>query len=422
VLGLRDLPVLEAMAGAAYRWLWGEALASNAGRFAVLLVAGWLALQLTHSPLGPGAVSCLVFAPALLIGPLAGVLADRIDRRRLIQAGAAIGAAACFFAAAAGRAHPLSFAVVLILAAAAGVAQTLEQPARMSLVPALVARPQLLNAFSLMRVPSQGAEFVGPALATGLLTADGPGAALWLCGLFYVLAVVQTGRIALPPNGRPRGAWARSDGGVWAGIREGLAYIRAERMVGILILFVGCHCAFTMAFMGVLPSFADTVLGGGMATYGLLMTAVGLGAVAGPVTLAAWARRANERRVLVATGWLSGVTLVMLGAAHTLVTATAAALAAGASQALFMVVIYSQTQALAAEGLRGRVAGLTFFFTSGVMGLFNLAMSAVAARVGPQNVLIGCGLAFVVVTAAVLVRVPELRWSISPALEEGAVP
>ena len=144
------------MAGAPYLWLWNATLASNSGRYAAMLVASWLAFQLTHSPVGPGLVSFLAFSPALIVGPVAGVLADRVDRRRLIWLGAAIGAGTTILAAVAGAARGFDMTLVLLLAASCGIGMAFEQPARVSLIPMIVRPAQRLNAFSLMRIPVQG--------------------------------------------------------------------------------------------------------------------------------------------------------------------------------------------------------------------------------------------------------------------------
>jgi MFS family permease len=167
-----------------------------------------------------------------------------------------------------------------------------------------------------------------------------------------------------------------------------------------------------MAFMGLLPSFGSEMSrqGGGEA-YGLLMTAVGLGSAAGPLALAAFAHRANERRLLVAVALLSGVALAALGGAGTLGVAAALAVTVGASQALFMVLLYKQTQGMSAASMRGRVASFTFFFTAGVMGIFNLGFGALATVVPPGAVMEAMGLAFVASSLALVQRVPTLRWT-----------
>lgn len=229
---------LAAMRSSAYRWLWSTTLAGNSGRFAVMMVAGWLAFRLTHSPIGPGLTSFLAFAPALFVGPLAGALADRMDRRHLIRSGAIVGAAACFAAAGLAVAGRLGLPVVLMVALAAGVAVSLEQPARTALVSWVTSPQDRLNAFSLLRVPIQGSEMVGPAVATAVLARAGAAPALAVCGLFYVLAAVQAFRIEIPrgaPRSEPR------SGGLLEDVREGLAYVRQDRVLGHLLLWVGLH-------------------------------------------------------------------------------------------------------------------------------------------------------------------------------------
>ena len=405
--------VFGAMAGAPYLWLWNATLASNSGRYAAMLVAGWLAFQLTHSPVGPGLVSFLAFSPALIVGPVAGVLADRVDRRRLIWLGAAIGAGTTILAAVAGAARGFDMTLVLLLAASCGIGMAFEQPARVSLIPMIVRPAQRLNAFSLMRIPVQGAQFAGPALTTGVLIRYGPVAALGVCTVMYALTAAFIARVEVAVPARPE-----TREGITDEIRTAIAYVTRERMLGILTLFVGAHCALTMAFMGVLPSLATTVLHGGDATFGALMTAVGLGAVVGPLFLAWCAHRANERRYLVATAFLSGITLMALGVSRTFVVAVAMAVAAGATQALFMILIDNRSQTISADAMRGRVAAFVYFFTGGVMGIFNLLLSVMADRVGSEVTLVVCGLAFVAATCGLLVRVPQLRWTPPVPLEE----
>jgi MFS family permease len=401
------------MADAPYLWLWNATLASNSGRYAVMLVASWLAFQLTRSPVGPGLVSFLAFSPALVVGPVAGVLADRVDRRRLIWLGAAIGAGATIVAAVAGAARGFDMKLVLLLAASCGVGMALEQPARVSLVPVIVRPAQRLNAFSLMRIPVQGAQFAGPVLTTGVLVRYGPVAALGVCTIMYALTGVLIARVEVPVLARPE-----TREGVVDEIRTAIAYVSRERMLGILTLFVGAHCALTMAFMGVLPSLATMVLHGNDATFGTLMSAVGLGAVVGPLFLAWRAQRVNERRYLVATALLSGITLVALGLSRTLAVAGALATAAGATQALFMILIDNRSQTMSVDAMRGRVAAFVYFFTGGVMGIFNLLLSAMADWVGSEVTLAICGLAFVAATCGLLIRVPQLRWTPPVPLEE----
>lgn len=173
-----------------------------------------------------------------------------------------------------------------------------------------------------------------------------------------------------------------------------------------------------MAFMGLLPSFGSALSPqGSMGTmgsmaYGLLMTAVGLGSILAPLALAGLARHANERRLLVGSALLSGLTLMLLGAMRSLPAAAVVAVGAGASQAVFMVVLYKESQSLTVEAMRGRVASFTFFFTAGVMGIFNLLFGLAATVVPAGTVMEASGLLFVLATVILLRRVPSLRWTL----------
>ena len=228
-----------AMRSVPYRWLWTTTLASTSGRWAVLMIAGWLAYRITGSAAGSALASLLAFAPALFVGPVSGALADRLDRRRLIQAGAAVSAAMCLAAAVLAAANRLPFPLVLLIALATGLGVTLEQPARISLVSRVSEPEDRLNAFALLRIPMQGAEMVGPALATAVLAAMGPAAALLLCAVFYGLAVLQAPRMVVA--GRPAAAAQPASLGVVDSLREGLAYVRRERQLGALLVWIGLH-------------------------------------------------------------------------------------------------------------------------------------------------------------------------------------
>jgi MFS family permease len=326
--------------------------------------------------------------------------------------GAVTGGGASVLAAVAGAARGFDMALVLLLAASCGIGMALEQPARVALIPLVTQPAQRLNAFSLIRISVQGAQFAGPAITTGVLVRYGPVAALGVCTLLYALAMALVARIeAAVPTGPATGESIVDE------IRAAVAYVARQRMLGILTLFVGIHCALTMAFMGVLPTLATTVLHGDDATFGTLMTAVGLGAVIGPLFLAWRADRTNERKSLVTTAFLSGISLMGLGAVSTLGAAVAMAAAAGASQAQFMVLIDNRSQSISVDAMRGRVAAFMYFFTGGVMGIFNLLLSAMADRIGSEATLVICGLAFVGATGALLLRVPQLRWTPPVELE-----
>ena len=445
---LPNWTTLRAFGTSDYRWLWGENFAISSARFSIILISGWVSYSFTNSVIGSSVVAFLGFAPPLLFGPFIGMLADKLDKRLLIKVGAGLGAAVSLLAFAASMLGKFDLALSLALALTAGVSFTLEAPSRTSLIPTIIGENGgLLNAYSWIRVAAQGSEFVGPAITTLLLVTYGATFALLIPLLMYGLSLFQTFMI------KTRSEMASNKKGVpntlksitEEPIREttsiatsdihtvntetvgtqtksselfkGFAYIRSEKTISVLILLVGLHCSLTMAYTGLLPSFSVSSLKGGDSVYGILLTAVGLGAIVWSVGLARYAHRVNENQILVITAVLSGATLSLLALTSSPVFAYITAFFVGGSQAMFMTLIQSSTQSLSKAEMRGRVAGLSFFFTAGVMGFSGLAQGFLALEIGTQLVMIVTGLVFVAIVVAMVQRLRNLKIRYSETLE-----
>ncbi len=420
-----------------YRWLWGENFAISSARYSIILISGWLSYSFTSSVLGSSVVAFLGFAPPLLFGPLIGMLADKWDKRLLIKFGGAIGAAVSLVALSASVLGRFNLSLSLALALAAGVSFTLEAPSRTSLIPAIIGEDRdLLNAYSWIRVASQGSEFIGPAITTVLLVTYGATLALLIPVLLYCLSLFQTfmiktkselasdrGSIHMSNKGKREGAIDETDPLTKSGnvnaivvgshkkrsdLIDGFTYIRGEKSISILILLVGLHCSLTMAYTGLLPSFSVSSLKGGGSVYGILLTAVGVGAIVWSIGLARYAHSVNKNQILVVTAILSGVTLSLLALTSSPILAYITAFSVGGSQAMFMSLFHSSTQSLSRVEMRGRVAGLSFFFTAGIMGFSGLAQGFLALAIGTQLVMILTGLVFVAAVAAMYRSLPDL--------------
>ncbi len=408
-----------------FRWVWGAALTGNSGRFGVILVAGWEAFRLGHgSALWPSLVSFLLLVPSMLFGLLAGGIADRVNRARQAASGQLVNALACGAVAALTVAGHLDLLAVLLASAVVGVGNSVQGPAWQALVPRLVGPERLLNASLMVRIAQQGAEMTGPALATATLAAAGPGAAFAVCAGLYVVGTLMFWRVGRVVTEGPR---APLTGGVWAPVADGLRYARAQAPLGTLLIWVGLHCSLTMASIGILPVVAVANLGGGAGAYGVLLTAFGLGSVLGPLGMMWLGRRVEPVTLLVATGVLSGAPLVSLGLVPNMVVAAVSSALAGAAQAVFMAGIYSLTQGVATDAMRGRVASIQLSLTTGAMGLTSLGWGALAGVMAPGLVLAAPGIAFVLacvpfarrrqwIRAAVRSRPAVRRPALEPAL------
>jgi predicted MFS family arabinose efflux permease len=379
-----------------YRRLWFCVVVANSGRWILALGAGWLLFNLTHSSLWVGASFFTIQGPALLISPLAGVWADRYDRRLLLALALALAAFATGMLALLTLLGLATLGPVLACTLLCGVAFSVQGTAWGSLLPGVVPRDTLPNAVALQGTARQGAEFLGPALASPLLVTAGPSAVFACAACCYGGAVLLALRIAVR-----RAPHLRSRERPFAPLRDGLRYALAVPLLGSVVLLVAFHCSLTMTYQGMLPQFAGNLLAGDGKVYGALMTAVGIGAIAGTLTLAAVANRRYGSGYII-SALASGAALLALGRSGNVATALVAASAVGASQAVFMAISLTFLQQLAADAYLGRVTGLYNFLASGTMAFLSLGLGTLAGRIVPAVLMTITGGGFVLVVLAML--------------------
>jgi len=178
-------------------------------------------------------------------------------------------------------------------------------------------------------------------------------------------------------------------------------------------LWVGLHCSLTMASIGVLPAVATANLKGNAAAYGLLLASFGFGSVLGPLFMMRWGRRVPVVPLLIGSGLASGLPLISLGLVHQFGVDLVSSAAAGAAQAVFMAAIYSASQSVSENSMRGRVASVQLSLTTGAMGLASIGWGALVALVAPGIVLALPGAVFVMACVPFALR----RHRIAAAVE-----
>lgn len=389
-----------------YRTLWFNIGLAGVGRWTLTMAIGWLMLLLTHSGFWTGAGMFAMQGPALIGAPLAGYIADISDRRLMLTVSQVITAIALLALAAIVGLKVVTPLSALALALLIGLAFSVQMTGWNALLPSLVQRDRIFNAVALQSTAQRGAEFIGPALGSLIMMRWGLPWVFVLCGVAYAAAAFQP--LALPPNGshltRQHGAAARA-------LPRERRWLGAEnRAVLFLLLLVVClHCSITMAYMGVLPIFAQMALHGDGNTYGALLSAIGLGSLAATL-LGGGLRDARWQGALYGISTiLSGVTLAILGSTHAVAAAFGAALVMGASQALFMTLSLSFIQERVQDAARGRVSSVYTFISAGVMSVANWGYGAMAAIFAPGLLLVAGGALFSVLGAGLLGLAPELR-------------
>ncbi|MDF3017362.1 MAG: hypothetical protein K0R44_2587, partial [Thermomicrobiales bacterium] len=284
----RSLPGgLRAFTHRDYRVFWFTQLVSLTGTWVQSLAQSWLVLTLTNSPAALGLIGVCQFGPTLILGLPAGVLVDRLPKRRLllitqVAAAAIIGVLALLVIT--GR---VQLWQIYVAAIALGVVSAVDMPARQAFVVDLVGSDDLMNAIALNSALFNTTRVAGPALAGLLLAAYGPEICFALNAVSYLPVIVGLGM--MQTIGRPgRGGEEGSPG---ERLREGLAYVRGSPAVLMPIMLAGVMAIFGMNFGVWAPLLARDALHIGASGFGLLMSSLGVGSLIGALTLAFTGRR-----------------------------------------------------------------------------------------------------------------------------------
>jgi predicted MFS family arabinose efflux permease len=369
--GLRALNHLE------YRRFFLAQFAALTGGWMQTVAQSWLVLQLTNSPLKLGLLGTMQFAPILLLSLVSGVVADRVSRRRLLIATQTTMALQTLALTALVWTGAVEYWHVGAMALVAGLAQTLDQPARQSFVAEMVGKDDMINAVALNSASFNAARIVGPAVAGVLIARFGIAPAFLInsVGFAIVVAVLSSLRVREGPG-------RRRDTTVLEEIREGLAYaLRTPtiRLVLLLILVVS-YCVFN--FTVYVPLLAKTVLRLGPEGFGLLMAALGVGAVSGALTVGTIGSRQPRARDMFAAAAVACCGLVVMSAVRQVWLAALVLFAIGFSGIIMVAGGNTAMQLSAPDELRGRVMSLFTLVWGGIFPVSAFMVGAISERWG----------------------------------------
>jgi MFS family permease len=312
---------------------------------------GWLVLQLTGSGTAVGLVTAFQFVPVLLFGPLGGVLVDRLDTRRLLVTTSALFGLLAALLGVLTVTDTVQLWMVFLIAAGFGLVTVVDNPARQTFVLQLVGPSNLSNAITLNSVNINLARIVGPAIAAVLIGTVGIGpcfVANAVSYLFVIAALLLINRSEL----YPKQLAARAKGQV----REGLRYVRSQPGLRTPLVMMALIGTLAYEFQVILPIMAKYTFGGTAATYGVMIGAMGVGAVLGGLATASRGRQGLGP--LVRMSAVFGVLILAVAVSPTLPVAVAMLVAVGAASIMFLAGANTTLQLASDPALRGRVMAL----------------------------------------------------------------
>jgi MFS family permease len=364
---------------------------------------GWLVLDLTNSPFAVGLNQALRSLGVLLFTLYAGVVVDRVDKRRLIVWTQALQMAEALALAVLVWRHRVTPWQVMVLALLFGVVNAFDIPGRQAFLVELVGKDDLMNGIALNSSMFNAARIVGPALAGVVIGAAGVGMCFFLNGVSYVAVIGGLLAMRLPRFVRPPGG-----GSAWQGFREAVAFIRSDRRVLALVLLVAAFSVFGFPFLVLMPVVARDVLHTGARGYGALMASVGVGAMLGALALALAGRRVAMGAALLEGGAAFGALLVAFAAARVFALALGLLALAGCAMIVTTALANTMLQTLVPDALRGRVMAFYAFVFVGMAPFGAFQAGLVAEHTGAPLAIVLGGVGCLG-AAALAARVPGLR-------------
>jgi MFS family permease len=392
-----------------FRLFWIGQGVSVMGTWMQTMAQGWLVYRLTSSPLMLGLLTAARFGPALFAAPIAGVLTDRYERRRVVLATQAASLVHATLLAALTLSGVVQVWHVLAIAFLQGVVDTLDMPARQTLQVELVGIEDLQSAVSLNSSVFNVGRMTGPALAGVIVAAAGEGYCFAFNALSYLAVLLALSRI------RPTTVPPASRRSVRDELLEGVRYAWRQREVRTILIGIAITSGIGLSYSTLLPVFARDVLAAGPRGYGLLLGGAGVGAVVGAMAVAV--RRGPRGATLIVglgQGCL-GLGLIALGLTRNLWVATAWMTALGLAVSVQLSTTNGFLQVTAPAALRGRVVSLYTWLFAGLSPVGGLGAGWVAEYLGAPWTAVAAGVLCLLAALVMLLAAP--RWSRSAAID-----
>lgn len=363
-------------------------LISQIGTFLTQVALTLLVLHLTDSGIAIGLLVACQFGPMLVIGPYAGVVADRSDKRVLLLVTQTLQMCQSFALAALAFMDHAPLVAFYVTALAGGMLLAFDNPARRSFVTEMVPPEQMQNAVTLNTALMTSSRIFGPALAGVLVVTAGYGWAFAIDGVTYLavlagLWMMRTSEL----HSAPRSVRGRGQ------VREGMRYVRTVPDLFVPMVMVAIVGTLTFNFSVTLPLFVTRDLHGNNGTYTIVYSVLSLGAF-GAALFAAQRKTVSVRHIVIAALGF-GASMLLFSAVPNLLFAFPVALVVGFASVSFMTTATAIVQVRADPTMRGRVMALQAMVLIGSTPLGGPLLGWVCETLGTRaGLLLGAGAAF----------------------------
>lgn len=386
-----------------YRLYWIGTLVSNIGEWMDNVAFNWLMWDLTGSGAYLGLLAFFRAFPILVFTLFGGALADRMERRRLLQVTQAVAMGLAIILGILVITGRVEVWHVFAVAVGRGMVMSINMPTRQAMLSDIVDKEHLMNAIALNSATMNLTRIVGGSIGGILITIIGTGGVFLVNGASFIVLIVSLAMMTIPPLAAsgPKRSLVRSIG-------DGLSYIKGSEILRSLIILALVPMIFGMPYMTLLPIFADDVLGTGNEGYGILVSFTGIGAMTGALTIAALAHMQNRGRTMLLVMMMFGVMLLCFSQSQTPWISYALLLGVGAGQTTYMALNNTLLQTLSSDEMRGRVMSV-FFLNRGMVPLGTIGAGFATEFIGVQWTVSVMSTILIALGIVTYITVPRLR-------------
>ena len=376
-----------------YRIYLSGNVISMIGLWTQRVAVGWLTWELTHSGAWLGVIAFADLFPALVVGPFAGVLADRMDRLKIMRVSQVLSMAQAGVLAILAMSGAITIWMLFALVLINGIISSVNQPARLAVISSLVPRAHLSSAIALNSISFNLARFIGPALAGALILSIGVGAAFAVNAISFLAFLIALSLIKVDDT-RTTNEKAKHRG-VFRDLAEGLTYVRHHPTIGPLLLLATATGIGLRCFVELLPGFAAQVFDRGAEGLAALGSAVGIGAIIGGVWIAQRSTSGSLARIALIGGLCTALSVLAFASTDNFWFALLCTAAFGMFMSISGIAVQTTVQIRADAHVRGR--------TLSVYGLIMRASPATGALIlGLASEVVGLRLPLVLAAIACL--------------------
>lgn len=377
----------------------------------MIILRGWLVFDRWDNASYLGYIMATVAVPMLLLAPIGGVIADRVDKRQLLLLTQGTLVFTNSVVAALIIVDRIEFWHLLVVSTLSGAAFSFNMPVRQALVAMLVPRDRLMNAVSLSTGAMNASRIVAPPIAGLLVGPIGIGGAYIVSTAFYASAAVLTLLLPHMPARRERAFTFVED------FSGGFTYIKGSALLVGLLLFATVPMIFALPYQTLLPVFADRIFDVGSAGFGIMQAASGVGGLIGAFIVANLDSYPRKGRLMLGGTLVFGSLLVGFGLSPVFPIALLVLVGIGFASMIVMTVNNTLIQLVIPDEVRGRVMSV-MMMSFGLMPLGSVPAGIIAEAVGARYVVVAGGLLFVASVMMIFSFIPAFR-TLDEDFEEG---